>query len=225
MEIVIPDTEKSIAEGNDIVKYAGSLTVLNEDDEQMVTDVISSIIKPALEESAKVFKPLRQTAHAHHRAICAAHDAADAPWKKAESIARKALLDFHAAQRKKQQAQQAKIAADMKRAAEELAAQQVMDKLDAGEDADELINTISKGEVQSLTKPPPLMPRKTSAKQSSVSITLKYKVTDITKVNRRFLMVDDAKITAEIRNSKKEAETTVGGIEIYEQDSLRIRKS
>lgn len=91
------------------------------------------------------------------------------------------------------------------------------------EEAEEITNRIGKGEIKPIsTVPLKLAPPKSEG--VGVRVLKRFRVVDIDKVGREYMVVDSVKINRVIRiHGGKKAEEIVGGIEYYEEESEIVR--
>lgn len=70
---------------------------------------------------------------------------------------------------------------------------------------------------------PVILPDTPKVKGQARRVVWKYRVVDASKIDRRFLMPDDQKITRQVQALHKEAADLVGGIEVWSEDDISIR--
>lgn len=154
--------------------------------------------------------------------------------EKAEAEARQ---QRQAAERQRQEEERARREAEELRAkgareeaeAKEKQARDAAAAATKAESKAEKIETRAEAKVEQLTAhaesivAPVVLAEKPKVAGSARRTVWKWRVVDASKVDRKFLQLDETKIGQTVRAMKKDAADVVGGIEVYDEEDVTIR--
>lgn len=169
-------------------------------------------IKEIRKKIENTFRPIKQKMDAAKKEVLDQEKAADKPLAEAEAYIKPLISGYLAEQERIRKAEEdrlreiARKEEEERRLAEAIAAEQSGEK----EVAEEIISAP--------VQPPPVVVPKTVPKVSGVSMMKqwKFRITDINKVPRQYLMVDEQKVGGVVRALKDQA--NIPGIEVYSVD-------
>lgn len=151
-----------------LVEEANALQIIDDNSYRLAGEFLRERTKPLLAEADRIFDPIIKAAHDSHKAALAAKKEAIDPINRADSIVRRAMSAYSDEQLRRQREEEARIAAEIRRAEQErlreeasrkaaeeaalLAAEAAEDRGDAAE-AEKALE-----EAVAMASPPPAVP-------------------------------------------------------------------
>ena len=208
------------------VNTAKALKVTSQAELEQAGEIVR-ILKDLQDEVNKVFLPIVKKAHEAHKAAKAAQNGYLQPLQEAEAALRTKINLFLREQEVK------RIAASLERAAAEanLKQQPAVQRNLAKEwfeegrrIAIEDNKAIARAFSADAIAPPrlPDVPAPPKAEGMATTQDWKWKIVDVSLIPAEFWILDDSKITDEVRHSK--GETQIPGIEVYSEARAVIRR-
>jgi len=198
---------------------AKKLSVTNNESLSSANTFLVSI-KRMRREINNAFDPIIKKAHEAHREALATKKRYDQPLIEAEMIVKPLIASYMAElARKRREAEEATRRAEEERRrkeAERIAA--AVDESEADGDVSGIAEILSEDEPE--IKPVEYVPAP-KLEGTSIRKIWKWKVVDIDKIPREYLIVNPNMISAEMRDKK--GETNIPGIQVYSEDSVSTR--
>lgn len=216
-----PDIKAVAARAGDVVGKAEALKIETDDDYADAGSFLVDVLKPMLREVDETFGPIVKQAHATHKAAVAARKRHEQPLLDAEKAVKGAMGSYHQAKvREAERAEQERIEA-ARRQAEDEAVEEAARLETAGKT--EAANDRLRQPVTPVVATPAPAPPK--AEGVGVRTKTKYRITDESKIDRKYLQPNKSKIGQVVRAMGADAEELVGGIEVYEEPVVSARSS
>lgn len=171
-------------------------------------------IKGLRAEIDAAFDPIIQKAHAAHKEALSQKKKADDPLVEAEGIIKPRIAAYQAEQERIRREDEARLRAEAERAEEERRIAEAIALEESG-DAVEAEAVISAPVVV----PRPVIPPAPKLAGISTAQVWKYEITDMNKVPREYLKIDEVKVGGVVRALKDAA--NIPGIRIYTEASVR----
>lgn len=203
----VPDRARSI-EINDNESYvrAGELLKAIKDIRREIDETFDSVIKKA---------------HEAHKEAVAKKKKAEAPLLEAEAIIKPRIAGYIAEQERIRQAEERRLQEEARKREEEARLAEAVHLESVGD------KEAAESVLDEPVAPPVVVLPKTTPKIEGISSrkAWKYRVKDDGKVNRSFLVIDEKKIGALVRQLGPQAEGIIGkgSIEIYEERIIASR--
>ena len=197
-----------------IFDAGGAAMIQSDEDYADAGAFLTEQIKPALDEIEMTFGPMAKAAHLAHREILAQRKRHEQPLLDAEKAVKGSIGAYHQRQQEIAREAERERLADARRAAEAKAVEEAA-RLEAEGKTDAAEARIAE----------PVMPIVTTApvaeapKADGIAVRTKtcYRITDAGKIAAAYLKPDEKKIGQIVRAMGADAETLVGGIEVYEE--------
>lgn len=220
---IIPEEQKEPTEALAIQSQAKQITVRTMDELVAANELLIGV-KKLRRKIDDEFNPGIAQAHEHHKFLVAQKKRFTDPLDAAEWVIKPKIRDFMVEQDRLRL--QAEREAELSRQAQEKAAEKISDR------ANELIEegkltqadkVIERGveKLETMKAQAPLIPPKAEAEGLSVRENWKWRVIDEALVPRKFLMLDEKKLTAYARAMKHQAHEP--GLEFYPEKSVASR--
>lgn len=175
-------------------------------------------IKKMRKEVADTFNPIIEKAHKAHKEALAQKKKYEAPLIEAEKTIKLQIASYMSElERKRREAEEAAKKAEEERQRleeENLKKAKTLEAAGYYEDAENL-----KSEIP--TPAPIDIPSSPKLEGTSISKIVKWRIKDFSQIPRDYLMIDSAKITKAVKASK--GEIRIPGIEVYTEDSVRVK--
>jgi len=210
-----PDPQLT-AQANEVLVWAQSLTITTQAEYEQAVDKIR-LANQLRERIKAVFRPLASAADKLHAAILRVMNNQDGPVVEGVKLAKVKLGEWVYEQDRLRDLERRRIEEELRAA---LAAQESEiieeDPFDVIDEADRnaLVGAAAAAEVIPAPK----------VRGVAVSHPWRYRVRDVSQINRDFLMIDEKKIAKAVSLLGKTAEEVVGGIEAYQEIAVSIRK-
>lgn len=187
------------------------------------------IIAALEKEAVEFFKPMKQAAAKTHKEICAKENAVLEPLQEAKKHLSLQIGSFDVKLERERRAEEARLqeleleraTAEAARLAQEQAITDAIELEQSGDvkGAEAVLNNPVPVEVRTA----PVILQKQTPKVEGVagSQTWKFRITDINKVPREYMMADEKAISAVARALKDK--TNIPGVEVYSEGGARFR--
>jgi hypothetical protein len=200
-----------------VVTQANELAIVDDENYQHASMILTKVIKPMAAEIKSTFRPIIEKAHASHKEACAQEKRHLEPLAKAEVIIKNKISVYLDEIDRKQREERARLEAEAKAQQE---AQAVNDAImaETKEEADAIIE-------EAINTTPVVIAPKIEAKAEGISrkSVWKWRLDNVEKMNRQFMVPNETQINTLVRAMGKNAETLVGGITVYEDFIISAR--
>ena len=211
----LPDTAPLLSEGQQLVTRAASLAITSHAEFEAAGEMLRSVVALRKSITEKFAGPKKAAHEAHKRITALESEMLEAPTK-AEGILKRTMGDYQLAEEKRRKKEESRIQAGLIRDEE--------DRRIA--EAEQLERTGNAAVAESIIAAPMPAPLVSLPKPKAAGVTtrkvFKFQITDETKVNRKFLLIDESKIRALVARLGKDAEEIVGGIQVYEDSQIAV---
>ncbi len=215
-----PDPFAAIEESTAlVVTEAQGITITDQDSYGYAGSFLTESLKPALQQIEARFRPMQRAADASKKEILNQRRALEGPLKEAELITKQLMGVFVIEQRRIAAEAEAERQRVAREEAETAALAEAARLEEAGhtEAAEEMITAPV---VPVVSAPPPEAPK---ADGVSVRMITKFRIINLAKIDRKFLIPDEKKIRQIVNGFGADAAEMVGGIEIYSVPSVSAR--
>lgn len=180
-------------------------------------------------EAEEYFAPMKKAAAAAHKEICAKENAVREPLAAAKrylsvqigGFDTRVEMERRAEEARLQEQARAEAEAEAKRQSEEQAIADAIE-LEAAGDTKGAAAVLANPVPQQIYVPPVILPKQTPKTVGvSSSQVWKFRITDVDKIPREFMVPDEKMIGQIVRASK--SKTNIPGIEAYPEDGARFR--
>jgi len=209
------ETNELEEKGCSFVERAKTITVKDEAGYLKAAEELLGI-KSLRKEINETFDHLIKKAHETHKEAVAEKKRHEEPLIRAEGILKSGISTYTQEQERKRLEEQRKLEAEAWKREEEAKIAEAVAATNMGDTkaVDEILN-------EPIEVPPVILPTATPKIQGlSTRKSWKFKVLDLSKINRQHLKVDDVKIGQMVRALGKEAEATIGGIQVWEETGV-----
>ncbi len=201
---------------NVLPENAKSIIVTNNDQFESAGKFLTTI-KGLRKEVNKSFDPIIKKAHDSHKEALKQKKVHTAPLDNAERIVKQTISKYLTECEMKRREEQRRLEEIERKKQEE---QALLDAQNAEteDEADEIIK-------DAIENKPVVIAPEIEKKVEGVSRRMiwKYKINNVEKINKQFLIIDEKKIGQIVRTMGKNAESLVGGILVYREASISVR--
>jgi len=210
-----------------LVKDANNFVVNDKISNEIAVGVVKDI-KSLEKEICDTFDPMiKKNLEAHRESLAQKKKKLD-PLVEAEKILKAKITAWDTEQERLRKIEAQRIEAENRKKLDDEIKRREEEALEQASkmESKEMQDMVLENAIETPVEVPNLeeVPEKEKVQGSSFKINYKYKIIDITKINREFLIPDEVKIGALVRNMKKDAESIIGGIEVYEEKVANIRR-
>lgn len=218
-DLVVPDDiqDTTAKQAVTILDQARLITITDDAQYAVASSFLTTVVNPALRQLDEAFDPIVKRWHEGHKTTLATKKKLAEPFVEAKRIIDGAMSTFQMELRRKQLEVQAGIERALKEEAERVAIEKALELMDSGDEegAVELLGV----EPQPLVSVPVVV-RSTKVEGSSFRVLKRFRVVDVDKVSREYMVPDEKKIQEVVNRLGKGAEKVVGGIEMFEVGSV-----
>lgn len=203
----------------EIQKLPNNFEIKSKDDYARITEVLKGV-KALRNKIAEAFDSEIKKANDLHKSLLAKKKTYDQPCEAVEIKIKNEMGRWVLAEQKKEREEQARKEAEIRKQLEDEAlknAQVLADQNKMDEAQEEIEQAIIAPVVVEVEK------RVEKIENVSTSKQWKWDLVDISKVDRRFLKIDEVRINQQVRAMGKDAEKLVGGIVVSEKVNITVR--
>lgn len=211
----LPETpEQEVAErALSVPEKAQAIVVVDNETYGQAGEVLT-VIKGLRKEINAAFDPIISKANAAHKEAVAQKKKADAPLIEAEAYIKPQIAGYLREQERKRQEEEARLRLEVKKKADEdkMAAALAAEEAGDNEEAEAIISDPAPAA--------PVVLASTTPKLADVSVKTiwKFRITDVNKIPRQYMMPNEQAIGSVVRSTKGAIQIT--GIEAYSEDSV-----
>jgi hypothetical protein len=219
-----------------------TITISSDEEYEKAGDFLTTVILPALSEVNEGYDDLISEAYQLHKNMIAKKRKYETPLKEARKVIERSMINWTREKARRQQEEVRRLQAAAEEEAKRRAEEEILEKIEAAlenendEESDRLIRVLNgdeadideygreveEREVEILL---PIEVSKPKAEGVSIRKLKKYRVIDVDKIKREFMMVDEKKIQRVVTAMGEAAEELVGegSIKVYEEESVAGR--
>lgn len=217
--VVVGEADEVEHQALEIVEQSKAITILDDLDYENAGAFLRDNVKLVRRKIDAMFDPVIKASHLAHKEAVGAKKQLTAPLLEAERLVKSAMGTYY----QKQQAEIRRAEQERLKAAREEAERRQLEEAAELEDAGRNVEAEAKIEepvMPVVTSPAPAAPK---AAGTSVRMVKKFRIINAAAIDRKFLIPDEKKIGQLVRSLGADAETLVGGIEVYEEASVSAR--
>lgn len=204
------DTKEVDTKSNNALALANSFSIASAEDFTRADEICCGLADLE-KEIVNTFKDAKEKAFQAHRAITAAERKHLQPVQDARKVYKAKMSIYQTEMDKKRIAMEAEIKARLEKQQQEAVLEAAIDAESKGDkaQADNILNTPCEA-------PNIILQNDTPKAKTIIRTIKKFRILDISKISQEYMMPDEIKIGKIVRALGKDAEKTVGGIEVYE---------
>lgn len=199
------------------VELAGDIKIDNDRDYDVIGDLLTGTIKPALAAIEKTFRPMQRATDGAHKEVCAQRARHEKPLLRLEELAKASMLTYHQEQEQIVAQEEAERLEAARKVAEDIKVEEAarLERDGHQEAADERLEE----PVAPVIAP---APRRAAPKAAGTSVRKKwdFQIDDPALIDRKFLTPDLQKIRGTVTSMGPDAAKVVGGITVIERASM-----
>jgi hypothetical protein len=208
--------------GTRTLEQAQTLTIVDADDYTASGSLLQQIAEWQKQVNDFFETPVK-AANTLHKWLTGQRRNALLPFEQAENLLKARRMEFRRIQDEEDRKRQEEARALAKKQEDDEALRQAAELERMGET--EAAQTIFERQVDA--PPPPVILPSSIPKQTGISTRkiFRYRVKDLDKVKREFMIQDDEKIGPIVKKLGRDAEGIIGGIEVYEEEIEAVRRA
>ncbi len=188
---------------------------MGDDDYASAGELLTDVIKPALKELERTFRPMQRAADKTHAEICAQRKRHEEPLLRAERTLKATMLTYHQEQERIAAAAEAERLEEARREAEDIKVAEAarLERDGHQEAADERLEEPVAPVIATPT------PRRAAPKAAGTSVRKRwdYRIDDVALIDRTFMLPNAQKIRGTVTSMGPDAAKVVGGITVIER--------
>lgn len=202
-----------------VVARAREIRISTQAQYEAAASFLTDELKPALREIDDTFGPIVKAAHLAHQEALTQRRRHEMPLLEAEKIVKGAMTGYSAEQRRIAAEQERQRIAEARRLAEDAAVEEAA-RLERDGHQEAAQARLEQPVTPVIRTPAPPLPKAAGISEKPI---MKFRIVDPSKIGRKFMQPDTKKIRAVVRSMGADAETVVGGIEVYEEATIAAR--
>ena len=210
---------------NDIVALTHALTINSESQYAAASEYRATCIVAPLKQIDDDLGPIKQGQHQLWKKTIALMTRLAAPFNEAKGVIDTMMVDYRTRERDAQLAKRAMLEQAMQDTANELALKEAGDLFESGDEDDAIaaLDKLASGDVEVASPTIPVVYDGPKVDDSSVRTLKRFRVVDVSKISRQFLVPDTKAIQQVVTAMGEGAVDVVGGIEYFEREIIAGR--